>query len=501
MPDQFLHGVQVVEVTSGARPIRTVESAVIGLVGTAPNSEGAVAASYTVGAVATNDGLTFAAAAAGLLGNDISVRIFNPGTHSSALAVTVSGKAISISLATNSSGVATSTAAQIVTAYSAVTAATALATVAALGGSSGAGVALTYATTFLSGGKDAAFPLNTPVLVAADKTLAARLGTAGTLPAALDGIFDQAGAIVVVVRVAQNTTDTDPGTLTNAIGTVDGSGNYTGAQALLAAESILGVTPRILIAPVFTNQQAFLSNFITIANRLRAVIVADGPNTTDAAAQAYGGNFGSSRVILVDPGVSVVASDGGTAYEYASARVAGLGAKSDNERGFWWSWSNQEMLGITGTKRAVDFVLGDTSSRANILNGQNVNTIIRQNGYRFWGNRSLSSDPQFAFYCVRRTADIINDSILRAHLWAVDRGITKTYLQDVTDSVNGFLRSLTAQGAILGGTCWPDPDLNIPANITQGKVYFDFNFTPVYPAENVTFRSMITNDYLVDLIS
>lgn len=500
MPDQFLHGVQVTEVSSGPRPIRTVNSAIIGVVGTAPGSESAVAASLQVGAAATNNGLTFTAATAGVGGNDVSIRIFNPGTNSATLSITVSGKAISISLATSGAGAATTTAAQLVTAFQGVAAATALASVTSVSGSTGAGVMTTQATTFLSGGLDAAFPLDTPVLVAADRTLAARLGTTGTLPAALDGIFDQAGAVVVVVRVAQsNNSDTDAATLTNVIGTVNGSGQYTGMQALLASESILGVVPRILIAPGFTHQQGGLTALVSIANRLRATIVADGPNSTDAAAQAYAGNFGSDRVYIVDPGVSVVGSDGGTAYEYSSARVAGVIAKSDNDRGFWWSPSNNEILGITGTKRAVDFVLGDANCRANILNSQNVATIIRQNGFRLWGNRTTSSDPKFTFLSVRRTADMINDSILRAHLWAVDRAITKTYLKDVEESVNGYLRSLVALGAILGGKCWADPDLNSPANITQGKVYFNFDFTPPYPAENVTFKSLLVNDYLTEL--
>lgn len=34
---------------------------------------------------------------------------------------------------------------------------------------------------------------------------------------------------------------------------------------------------------------------------------------------------------------------------------------------------------------------------------------------------------------MRRTADLINDSLLRAHLWAVDRNITKTYIDDVIE--------------------------------------------------------------------
>ena len=83
MADHFLHGVEVVEIDNGPRPIRTVRSSVIGLVGTAPDAD------------------------------------------------------------------------------------------------------------------EQRFPLNTPVLIAGSRLEAAKLGTTGTLPMAIDGIFDQAGALVV----------------------------------------------------------------------------------------------------------------------------------------------------------------------------------------------------------------------------------------------------------------------------------------------------------------
>ena len=143
--------------------------------------------------------------------------------------------------------------------------------------------------------------------------------------------------------------------------------------------------------------------------------------------------------------------------------------------------------------------MGDPNARANHLNENEVSTIIRQDGYRLWGNRTCSNDPKWAFLSVRRTADILNDSLLRAHLWAVDRNITKTYIEDVTEGVNAYLASLVAMGAILGGRCYADPELNTPANITQGKVYFDFDFTPPYPAEHITFRSHLVNDYIEEI--
>lgn len=355
------------------------------------------------------------------------------------------------------------------------------------------------------------FPLNIPVLIAGSRIEAAKLGETGTLPQAIDSIFDQVGAVLVVVRIEEG--ETAAATLANVLGGVDANtGTYEGVHAFLAAENIVGFVPKILIAPGYTHtrtaavgQTPATSNPVVaelncIAERLKAVIIADGPNTNDADAIAYSKDFGSKRVFLVDPKV-LKTVDGATTSEWSSACVAGLIAKSDNERGWWWSPSNQEINGIIGTSRAIDFAMGDASCRANLLNENNVATIIRQNGYRLWGNRTLSSDKKWAFLCVVRTADMIDESLKAAHLWAVDRGITKTYVSDVIEGVNAYLRYLTNIGAILGGSCWADPDLNSADQIAQGKVYFDFDFTPVYPAEHVIFRSHLVNDYIKEIFS
>ena len=354
-----------------------------------------------------------------------------------------------------------------------------------------------------------AFPLNTPVLVAGSRKEAAGLDTVGTalgtLPAAMDGIFDQIGAVVVVVRVEEGATEAE--SLANVIGGVNAvDGNFEGVHALVGAESVVGFSPRILIAPGFTHQRPegnanpVVAELQGIGDRLRAIIIADGPNTNDADAITAAGDFGSDRICLIDPWHKVmVGSD--IVPVPASSRVAGLIAKVDNDTGFWASPSNNLLGGVIGTSRPVDFKLGDASARANLLNEAKVATTIRQNGYRLWGNRSLTDDTKWIFLSVRRTADIINDSLLRAHLWAVDRGITKTYVSDVEESVNAYLRDLVALGAILGGRCWADPDLNSAANIQLGKVFFNFDFTPVYPAEHITFRSHLVNDYIEEVFN
>ena len=343
------------------------------------------------------------------------------------------------------------------------------------------------------------FPFNTPVLIAGNRTQAAALGKDGTLPTAIDGIFDQTGATVVVVRV--NEGSDAAGTLSNVVGGVGAGGEYKGVHAFLGAKSIVGVQPRILCAPGFSHQKAGGAELVVVAERLRAMAIIDGPNTTDDKAKAYAKSFGSHRAYLVDPWVKVWDTKlNGETVEPSSARVAGMIARSDNERGFWWSPSNTEMRGIIGTARPVDFTLGDVNSRANLLNESKVSTIIREDGFRLWGNRTLGADPKWAFLSVRRTADIIQDSIQRSHLWAVDRNITKTYVESVTDGVKAYLRELKALGAIAGGDCWTDQELNTKESIQAGKIYFDFDFCPYAPGERLTFRSHLNNDYLEEIV-
>jgi len=140
------------------------------------------------------------------------------------------------------------------------------------------------------------FPLNTPVLIAGSRGEAAKLDTVGmglgTLPAALDGIFDQIGAVVIVVRVEIGVGDAE--TMANVIGGVNATtGNYEGVHALAGAESVVGFAPRILCAPGFTHQRPtglanpVVSELVGLADRMRAVIIADGPNTVDADAITY----------------------------------------------------------------------------------------------------------------------------------------------------------------------------------------------------------------------
>ena len=285
------------------------------------------------------------------------------------------------------------------------------------------------------------------------------------------------------------------------IGGVLADGKRTGLQALLDGKSRFNAQPRLLVTPKHSSTQAVGTALVALADKLRGLAIIDGPNSTDEAAMAYAKHFGAKRAYMVDPGIQYWDNGASATVDApASAWVAGLFAWTDNEYGFWASPSNKEFVGITGTARAIEFLDGDETCRANLLNNANITTIIRDEGFRLWGNRTLSSDPKWAFVTRVRTMDIVMDAILYGHKWAVDRSITATYVKDVTEGLQAFMRDLKNQGAIINFEVYADTELNTASQLEQGKVYWNIRFTDVPPAENPNFRVEVTNQWLTEVL-
>ncbi|MBF8728987.1 MULTISPECIES: phage tail sheath subtilisin-like domain-containing protein [Pseudomonas] len=340
---------------------------------------------------------------------------------------------------------------------------------------------------------------NDLVLITSEREAVAAFGKDAAITKACRAIYTRAKAVIVACGVAKVAA---PAEQTAAIiGSVEADGTRTGLQALLDGKSRFNAQPRLLVAPKHSATDAVGTALVALADKLRAIAIIDGPNTTDEAAIAYAGNFGAKRAFMVDPGVRYWDNDSeATVDAPGSAWVAGLFAWTDNEYGFWASPSNKEFVGITGTGRPVEFLDGDDSCRANLLNNANVATIIRDDGFRLWGNRTLSSDPKWAFVTRVRTMDIVMDAILYGHKWAVDRAITATYVKDVTEGLQAFMRDLKNQGAIINFEVYADPELNTASQLEQGKVYWNIRFTDVPPAENPNFRVEVTNQWLTEVL-
>ena len=340
---------------------------------------------------------------------------------------------------------------------------------------------------------------NKPVKITSPREAAQAFGEGSPIFKSIKEIFDQSKAVISAVGVA-SVSDANEQT-SDIIGGVSAAGARTGLQALLDSKSLLGIQPKLLIAPGFTATQAVATAANVLANKMRAMAIIDGPNTTDDAAIQYAENFGSKRLYMVDPGIKIY--DTVTAADIsrpASAVAAGLFAYTDAEYGFWSSPSNKEITGIVGTERPIEFLDNDETCRANLLNNAKIATIIRDGGFRLWGNRTLSADAKWAFVTRVRTVDIVMDAILASHKWAVDRGITKTYVAEVTKGLNDFMRDLRMAGAVINFEAYPDPDLNTASQLSQGKVYWNIRFTDVPPAENPIFRVEVTDEWITEVL-
>ena len=348
---------------------------------------------------------------------------------------------------------------------------------------------------------DAAFfPLDTPVLITNVQTAVGKAGVKGTLGASLQAIADQTRPYAIVVRVEQGA---DEAATTSAlIGTTTADGKYTGMKALLAAKARLGMVPRILGVPGLDSLPVATA-LASIAQQLRAfAYVSAWDCKTKEEVVAYRENFGAREVMVIWPDfLNFNIATSSTTVASAVARALGLRARIDQEVGWHKTLSNVAVNGVTGISADVFWDLQNPATDANYLNSNEVTTLINEGGYRFWGSRTCSDDPLFAFENYTRTAQILADTMAEAHRWAVDKPMHASLVRDIVEGINAKFRELISQGYLMGGSCWFPDDINSKDTLKAGKLYLDYDYTPVPPLEDLTLRQRITDRYLIDFTS
>ncbi|HHT2223066.1 TPA: phage tail sheath protein [Klebsiella variicola] len=349
----------------------------------------------------------------------------------------------------------------------------------------------------------ATFPLNKPVLITSVQSAIAKAGTKGTLAASLQAIADQSKPVVVVVRVAEGAgNDAEAQTVSNIIGGTDESGNYTGLKALLTAEAVTGVKPRILGVPGLDSLEVATA-LAPVCQKLRAFGYISAWNCqTLSEAMLYRKNFSQRELMVIWPDfLAWDTTANATETAWATARALGLRARIDQETGWHKTLSNVGVNGVTGISASVFWDLQESGTDADLLNEAGVTTLIRKDGFRFWGNRCCSDDPLFLFENYTRTAQVIADTMAAGHMWAVDKPISATLIRDIVAGINAKFREMKTAGYIVDATCWFDEAANDVATLKAGKLYIDYDYTPVPPLENLTLRQRITDKYLANLVS
>lgn len=472
MAANYLHGVETIEVERGPRPVRTVKSAVIGLIGTAPigTVNGPVLCLSEKDAAAFGSqlpGFTIPQALDAIYdhgaGTVVVINVLDPATHKTAVA----SEAVTFSAAND----------RVLLAHGAV------------------------ASVVLKSDDGAAtYVLGTDYTVDTLK---------GELVRVKGGAIPAGGS----AKASYDYADPTKVTAADIIGAVNAAGVRTGLKALKDTYNLFGFFAKILIAPAFCTQNSVAVELIAMADQLDAVAYIDAPiGTTYAQALAGRGPLGtinfntsSDRVRLCYPHVKVydpVAN--AERLEPLSARAAGLRAKVDLDKGFWWSSSNQELAGVTGVERQLSAMIDDPQSEVNLLNEQGITTVFSSygSGFRLWGNRTAAwptVSHMRNFENVRRTGDVINESLRYFSQQYIDMPINQALIDALVESVNGYGRKLIGDGALLGFKAWFDPARNEETELANGHLLISYKYTPPPPLERLTFETEITSEYLLSL--
>nr|BDD46396.1 tail protein [bacterium] len=276
----------------------------------------------------------------------------------------------------------------------------------------------------------------------------------------------------------------------------------TGMYAFKDAFSNFGYNPKILIAPEFSHNTEVWSAMLPVAENLRAAVLADidTGKTVDEAIAARGTsgthNSSSDRLIICYPRVKI-STDGTTMP--LSVYLSGVMAAKDIKEGYHVSPSNTEIKGIIGLERPLTAAINDPTSEVNALNEAGIVTVFNQfgTGFRTWGNRSAAypsvTHPK-NFINVRRTADVVDESVEYYTLQYLDKNINKALIDAIVESSNAFIRGLIGRGALIGGECWFDKENNPDEEMAAGHLVFDRDILPPSPAERISYRSAINVD-------
>lgn len=177
-----------------------------------------------------------------------------------------------------------------------------------------------------------------------------------------------------------------------------------------------------------------------------------------------------------------------------SGFVAGLYAKTDFRRGVW-----KAPAGTEASIAALDTAADLTNAEHGDLNTHDVSICaIRKMpgaGIVVWGARTMSSDPEYRYVPVRRTAIMLRRSIHDGIQWAVFEGNDERLWSSLRLNIGSFMNRLFRAGAFQGSKASDAyfvrcglGDTMTQDDIDAGQVIVLVGFAPLKPAEFVIVR-------------
>ena len=284
-------------------------------------------------------------------------------------------------------------------------------------------------------------------------------------------------------------------------GTAPTSQSYR--NALAAFESIEDIS--IVAAPDAAAHEGILqavhNEVINHVERRRAyrIAVLDTPEAlTPMEALELRGRFDTTRAALYYPWVVVAnplarPGDASISEELMlppSGFVCGIYARNDVERGVFKAPANEVVRSALRFERDVNF------AQQELLNPRGVNCLryLSGRGYRVWGARTATSDPEWKYVNIRRYFNYLERSIDQGTQWVVFEPNGERLWANVRETVASFLYNEWISGALLGSTpeeaffvrC--DRSTMTQNDLDNGRLICLIGVAAVKPAEFVIFR-------------
>jgi uncharacterized protein len=173
-----------------------------------------------------------------------------------------------------------------------------------------------------------------------------------------------------------------------------------------------------------------------------------------------------------------------------SGFICGIFARNDVERGVHKAPANEVVRGALRFETEINF------AQQEMLNPIGVNCLrfFPGRGFRVWGARTVSSDPEWKYVNVRRYFNYVERSVDNGTQWAVFEANGERLWANVRETVESFLYNEWRSGALLGGSpkeaffvrC--DRSTMTQSDLDNGRLICLVGVAVLKPAEFVIFR-------------
>ncbi|HEY2902663.1 MAG TPA: phage tail sheath subtilisin-like domain-containing protein [Polyangia bacterium] len=225
--------------------------------------------------------------------------------------------------------------------------------------------------------------------------------------------------------------------------------------------------------------------------RYRIAVLDSGNNLSISEVQDMRARFDSSYAAFYYPWVRVM--DPVTRvpiYLPPSGFVAGIYARNDINRAVFKAPANEVVT------LSIGFEILLNKAQQDVLNPDGINCFrfFPDRGYRLWGGRTISSDPEWKYVNLRRYFAYLEHSIDRGTQWAVFEPNGPQLWGNIRQTIADFLLNEFFSGALIGDK--PEQSFFVRCDrstmtqndLDNGRLVVLVGVAPVKPAEFVIFR-------------